>query len=308
MWRGREWKSSIPEVKDKPNRGAEIVDNNSPFAAVSEEQESSSPSCIPSLSVTDTSSDHLSESTPLMGSEDAKLGRNNDGKAEELEDHESESNIITSVESCMASTFESLSDSELHAVHTESSENERIFDCSLLPNEEELGITRDDKQQPEALSPAPLNEEKQQAESENLNNSNNLVSLNKPWTEGVLLLLNQAVESGSALILDDSCLDADIVYKRAVDLANSAPPGPVFIHQHKKKTDQPTNKQESDDLEAKERTKPIIGPKKEKEKGIVLVQKVNERKVLRKDRTVKGIREDNLHSGLRVDELAKLLG
>nr|GME21233.1 CRS2-associated factor 1, chloroplastic [Ipomoea batatas] len=83
MWRGREWKSSIPEAKDKPNRGMETVANNPPIAAVSEDQESSSP-------------------------------------------------------------------------------------------------------------------------------SNNLGSTNKPWTEGVLLLRNQAIESGSALILDDSCLDADI--------------------------------------------------------------------------------------------------
>nr|GMD01846.1 CRS2-associated factor 1, chloroplastic [Ipomoea batatas] len=308
MWRGREWKSSIPEAKDKPNRGMETVANNPPIAAVSEDQESSSPSCIPSLSVTDTSSDHLSESTSLMGSEDAKIGRSNDGKAEELEDHKSESTVITSVESCTASTLERVSES--HALHTESSENERILDdSSLLPEEEELEITSDDKQQSEALSPAPLNEEKQQAESETpQNDSNNLGSTNKPWTEGVLLLRNQAIESGSALILDDSCLDADIVYKRAVDLANSAPPGPVFRYPHKKLADQPTNKQETGDLEAKERTKPIIGPKKEKEKGIVLVQRVTERKVLRKDRTVKGSREDNLNSGLRLDELAKLLG
>ncbi|XP_019199790.1 PREDICTED: CRS2-associated factor 1, chloroplastic isoform X2 [Ipomoea nil] len=274
MWRGREWKSSIPEVKDKPNRGMETVANN----AVLEGQESSSPSCIPSLSVTDTSSDHPSESTSLTGSEDAKIGRSDDGKAEELEDHKSESNVITSV---AASTLERVS------------ENERILESSLLPEEEEMGITSDDEQQSEALSRA---------------DSNNPVSTNKPWTEGVLLLRDQAIESGSALILDDSCLDADIVYKRAVDLAMSAPPGPVFRYPHKKLADQPTSKQETGDLEAKERTKPILGPKKEKEKGIVLVQRVTERKVLRKDRIVKGSREDNLNSGLRVDELAKLLG
>lgn len=48
------------------------------------------------------------------------------------------------------------------------------------------------------------------------------------WMEGVIMLLNKAIEGGSAVILEKSCLDADIVYERAVTLAKSAPKGPTF--------------------------------------------------------------------------------
>ncbi|KAK4280927.1 hypothetical protein QN277_012479 [Acacia crassicarpa] len=55
-----------------------------------------------------------------------------------------------------------------------------------------------------------------------------------PCTEEVLLLLEQAIERGSALILDDESLDADIIYRRSVALAKSAPPGPEFRLPHRK--------------------------------------------------------------------------
>ena len=48
------------------------------------------------------------------------------------------------------------------------------------------------------------------------------------WMEGVIMLRNKAIEGGSAVLLEKSCLDADIVYERAVTLAKSAPKGPAF--------------------------------------------------------------------------------
>lgn len=47
---------------------------------------------------------------------------------------------------------------------------------------------------------------------------------------GVLALLREALENGSAVILDESSLDADVVYKRSAVFAETAPPGPVFRH------------------------------------------------------------------------------
>lgn len=52
----------------------------------------------------------------------------------------------------------------------------------------------------------------------------------EPCTKGVLLLLEQAVEKGGALVLDDNkSKDADHIYQAAVNFAKSAPPEPVFM-------------------------------------------------------------------------------
>ncbi|THU44757.1 hypothetical protein C4D60_Mb02t10710 [Musa balbisiana] len=67
--------------------------------------------------------------------------------------------------------------------------------------------------------------------------------------DGVMLLLRQAVDSGTAVILDDSCLDANIVYERSVALAMTAPPGPIFQHRIKKVSVQTTEQENSDKSE-----------------------------------------------------------
>ncbi|XP_027358203.1 CRS2-associated factor 1, chloroplastic [Abrus precatorius] len=47
-------------------------------------------------------------------------------------------------------------------------------------------------------------------------------------TEGILLLLEQAVEKGSALVFDDEPLDDDFIYQTTLAFAESAPPEPIF--------------------------------------------------------------------------------
>ncbi|KAK4768543.1 hypothetical protein SAY87_003684 [Trapa incisa] len=49
-----------------------------------------------------------------------------------------------------------------------------------------------------------------------------------PASEGVLLLLNQAIENGAAMILEEYWWDADVVYKKSVSFAQTAPAGPMF--------------------------------------------------------------------------------
>lgn len=81
-------------------------------------------------------------------------------------------------------------------------------------------------------------------------------ALNKPTsnaTDGVLQLLKQAVENGSAVVLDSSSLDADVVYQRSVAFSQSAPPSPVFKHERRKKVAADKSKEEtSRELEVKE--------------------------------------------------------
>ncbi|PRQ46661.1 putative RNA-binding, CRM domain-containing protein [Rosa chinensis] len=139
-------------------------------------------------------------------------------------------------------------------------------------------------------------------DSQNLNEQARLSAACK---EKVLSLLNEAVGSGSALILDDSSLDADIIYQRAVALANSAPPGPVFKHrprrvaaQMSKKLVVRKQKQEATELEVKEIT---VYAKKGSEKKDSKVHRTKTRDF--------GEPLDSIvpQGSLRVDELAKLL-
>ncbi|OIW16083.1 hypothetical protein TanjilG_00040 [Lupinus angustifolius] len=72
-----------------------------------------------------------------------------------------------------------------------------------------------------------------------------------PWTDEILLLLEQAVEKGSALVLDEVPLDADKIYQTTVSFSKSASPGPVF-RTHKKVGAKKSKKQEVSTLETKE--------------------------------------------------------
>ncbi|KAI3949845.1 hypothetical protein MKW92_003309 [Papaver armeniacum] len=65
-------------------------------------------------------------------------------------------------------------------------------------------------------------------------------------TEGVIQLLRQAMESGSAMMLDDASLDADIVFNRTVSLSKVAPLGPIFKQRRIRKV--VVNKSEKKDI------------------------------------------------------------
>ena len=127
-------------------------------------------------------------------------------------------------------------------------------------------------------------------------------------TEGVLYLLREAVESGSALILDNSSLDADMVYERSVALAQVASPGPVFRH-HPPKVAVKKRGYKKTVNPVKEETVPVASP--------VDVNKSNEKKV-KERKSSRTSTENNLkqesqlldvvpQGSLQIDELAKLL-
>ncbi|XP_026661375.1 CRS2-associated factor 1, chloroplastic-like [Phoenix dactylifera] len=119
--------------------------------------------------------------------------------------------------------------------------------------------------------------------------------------EGVMLLLRQAVESGRALILDDQSLDANIVFERSVALAKTAPPGPIFQHRVKKSAVQRSQKDKGDKIEEQD-TEVEAVPISEKRTN----DKFNSRNRRRDD--FPGVLSDVVpHGTLRVDELAKLL-
>ncbi|KAL2940542.1 CRS2-associated factor 1 chloroplastic [Bienertia sinuspersici] len=131
-------------------------------------------------------------------------------------------------------------------------------------------------------------------------------------TEGVLSRLREAVESGSALILEDSYLDADMVYERSVAFAQEAPPGPVFRHRPPKVTVQKRENKKTGDSSAEEAVS-AASPVDVN----VNVNEPNEKKVKEKKssriHTENGLKQDLQlldvvpQGSLQIDELAKLL-
>ncbi|XP_030447099.1 CRS2-associated factor 1, chloroplastic [Syzygium oleosum] len=119
-----------------------------------------------------------------------------------------------------------------------------------------------------------------------------------PCTGQVLLLLRQAVENGSALILDTNSFDADIAYQRAVAFAKIAPPGPIFRHRPKRAVSKKIVKVEDGNVDTQSVPSSTFTERGNKQKNP---------KILRK----KDLDEHPLnvlpHGSLRVDELAKLL-
>ncbi|KAK8597703.1 hypothetical protein V6N13_095103 [Hibiscus sabdariffa] len=119
-----------------------------------------------------------------------------------------------------------------------------------------------------------------------------------PCTERVLHLMKQAVENGSAVVLDDATLDADGIYQRSVAFAQSAPPGPVFRRNPRKVAVQKNDEQEEPrNLEVKEVT--AVPFKRGNEKQASKTRRFKDMDESRSDIMPKG--------SLGVDELAKLL-
>ncbi|KAH9610105.1 hypothetical protein KSS87_004340 [Heliosperma pusillum] len=129
-------------------------------------------------------------------------------------------------------------------------------------------------------------------------------SVDSPCTEGVLSLLRQALESGSALVLDDICLDANVVYEKSVAFAQVAPPGPAFRHRPRKVALKKSESQESEVGEVDKVVREAVPEIKSSEK--TSKERKNPRFQKAKDFT-----EDFLdivpQGSLKIDELAKLL-
>lgn len=134
--------------------------------------------------------------------------------------------------------------------------------------------------------------------------------INKQSLERVQNLMKQAVESGSAIVLDATDLDADTVFAKAVAFSNVATPGPVFQHGLRK---EPTvEKKESREfgyrnLETK--TGNVVVSRQKEVAVRVERDEKKEKEGLKKKLDVfdEDYREVLPHGTLKVDELAKLL-
>ncbi|XP_026447697.1 CRS2-associated factor 1, chloroplastic-like [Papaver somniferum] len=123
-------------------------------------------------------------------------------------------------------------------------------------------------------------------------------------TEGAIQLLRQAMESGSAVTLDDASLDADIVFKRTVSLSKVAPLGPIFKQRRIRKV--VVKKSEMKDVRSDCEEELKVGA------TITVSGKRIERKSYHRNPRIKDVKEVYLdmlppQGSLGVDELAKLL-
>lgn len=134
--------------------------------------------------------------------------------------------------------------------------------------------------------------------------------------EAVNLLWQQALEQGTALLLEDTPLNADIIHARAVAFSQSAPPGPLFYFFPRRAPYKKSERQE-DANEIPQKFEPITLEDEVKEvKPIKLPlptpppKRASGRMIVRSQINKEVFKEDPIRVArgtLGVDELAKLL-
>lgn len=170
-------------------------------------------------------------------------------------------------------------------------------------SETTLGSAESTRDQSEHFYVGSLNHDYRQNPSEVPEDHNVLTRLHGPSLEIVLHLMRQAVENGSAVVLDDATLDADSIYERSVAFAKSAPPGPVFQQRSRKIAIQKGEKKEAGHLKMKREVPNMVVSENRGN-----VRQSNRKKTKNSDEIEHGLDVVLPPQGsLKIDELAKLL-
>lgn len=314
MWRGRYWKSSLSELNTDADSVGELKTDAEVNIENSEAESLTGPALSSSISNISASAENQNTSTSILDREDVELEGSREYTEEGIYCHDlsvsSESPELPTASQDVYNCEKPPSNAGPIA------EREHMMDISER-DLDELEVAKDfddlnshldiknmppegkpDNDKHSELPPLVL----ENVCEDKLSTSDLPISLS-PSMEGVILLRKQAVESGSAYVLDNSSLDADSVYERAVALAQSAPPGPVFRHRPRRSVNKESREQPTGDLEVKETVrssgKEVRAPR---DKGS---------KKSSKNQNTKDIREDYMNvvprGSLGVDELAKLL-
>ncbi|XP_047969988.1 CRS2-associated factor 1, chloroplastic [Salvia hispanica] len=174
---------------------------------------------------------------------------------------------------------------------------------SVLP---EAGVEETMSFAPE-ISPITVDDSSEEAEAcsqsevELDGSVDSIAAVSVACTEEIIQLREQAVEKGVAVMLDRDSLDADIVFKKAVALAKTAPEVPNYRQRAKELREEKRKLQQREDSGVKEAPVDIVAPK----------LTVRSRRGERVAKKMEEIKADYLNvvpqGNLRVDELAKLL-
>ncbi|KAF8393412.1 hypothetical protein HHK36_021656 [Tetracentron sinense] len=299
MWRGRDAKFSLPNPEGDCKEGKESETDDATFippnyvdSSLVEGQETSE-LCAPKISIKNVRHEIPNTSISSLGDEDFGVEETEDLPLPKRNDQPSAANTYgcaTIQENMATSTSLFLSAMNMNRSDT-TPDSTKITDNqskALSMGIEDLGLV--------PTLHGTETHDKLLDVSEDSQHVSNLTRSSATCTEGVVLLLKQAIENGSAAVLDDAPLDANIVYERVVALAKVSPPGPVFKRRLKKVLVQKCEKQEREDLEVEE----VVTVSENR--GI-------EKKSSRNQRTknFKDFSDIVPHGSLRVDELAKLL-
>ncbi|KAL5835918.1 hypothetical protein ACOSQ4_015415 [Xanthoceras sorbifolium] len=324
MWRGLDWKSSLPKSENNSEEAKEFEVDGAISVAPPLEGNGLAAACTDLLSVKDVSPHTLNTNMPPISSEDVHaeprevLFSADDAKPVSATD------AITNVPKTSETASDNTGhcDDEIKAMGSIEGDvnntygSETMLDSRRFVDEEPvatsvgletiLGVVDRTGNQSESSIMVTLNHDELRSPSEVSEEQSEPSRLSGPNMEKVLLLMKQAVESGSAIVLDDAILDADIVYERSVAFAKSAPPGPVFRHRFKKVAVQKSGKKEGGILEVKKETEVF---EVKKEAATVSEKRESVRQTSKKTKSL----NDEHHldvapqGSLRVDELAKLL-
>lgn len=314
MWRGRNWKSSLPKLDNDGEEAKKSSVHDATSLALPSEGQEVSASCALVISAKAASPETLSIGMSPMGSVDVGV--------EGSEDLSSIENVKPSVGADAVSNMGKTCRSETTVNVTGCSADgpePRKNPCESATMLGSSGFV-DDKLEPigkkcgsdEVLDNTGCTHGLQTttmgsginsgtvgsagSRVEVVEDLNEPARLSAPCIEGVLLLRKQAVDNGSAVILDDDSLDGDIIYQRAVAFAKSAPPGPVFRHRPRKVAVQKLEEHVTEDLKVMDDTRVPSGRSEKKSANV------------KRRKDFDGLYQDVVTQGsLRVDELAKLL-
>ncbi|KAE9607564.1 hypothetical protein Lal_00026564 [Lupinus albus] len=287
MWRGQNWKSTLPDVEDVSNGASEVDVNNEIYKALpSDAQELSEPpnslvEAVSNLSH-DTTISTCSSDVTFDEVEVPILTENSKQPVSTITDSASLTKIIkVKTTRNVTDFYEAETTNNVKGSYGEpeayrsTSPSMTISDydsCAKYPSEAMNGShgtedRMDNKSSSDSLSASVSRSDEIQGAVDNYINGMEDPHADKllddsgagdvsplaasPCTDEILLLLEQAVEKGSALVLDEVPLDADKIYQTTVSFSKSASPGPVF-RTHKRVAAKKSKKQEVSSSETKE--------------------------------------------------------
>jgi hypothetical protein len=318
MWRENEWKPSLPLVKET---NLEVTEAQEHFSGKElNETVRSSGTVLTQIKLADNERSHTSCSLgeggepkcsmkPILASDiPSSSATVAPGLANSVGKSGTEPSAHTPVECSPSNSGSDFVDSSLKSVlHNQTILSDKCEKGGLV--DESFNNSASSGHSPDALEPSlgvtSIDDGlEMRKDSKNIIGGDILNSGSKlpSYMEGVVLLLKQAVDNGSAIVLSEiEFVDYNLVYQKSVELAKSAPRGPVFGH-----TQRGSNVRRNGPDKHQRIKKHLVGKKvsghvekKENGNGGLAIQT--------NDHTQEFLSEVVPQGTLRVDELAKLL-
>lgn len=309
MWRGSDWKFLHPKPEDGCKEAKESDNNSEASIPPPFEGQELSASCSSKISVKDASLDMLDTIASPVINEDVAMDKTEDlsSKGNDILSFEGNDKPFAATQLVKtAYNWDTVSDdtggtNESEIILTKLDNAHHADDESAAMPVELDTMLENGSIKNELMDAVTHDMDKLQDIPKASQDCGKMTGSSAPCTGGLLILLKQAVDSGSAFVLDGDSCDADIVYGKTVAFSKDAPPGPVF-RRPRKAAVQKCEKEEPRDLAV---GKIVTAPEKGRS------QSKSSRNQIAKDFKEGYLDVDYPGVGTRgtlgVDELAKLL-